>query len=61
MYSEINLEQHALYAPDYVFYADSEDLVDYMGNEYAVEAVRIRHVTAVEVLPIVRQQQQCIH
>ena len=51
------LEKHATYPANFVFYADSEDLVTYMGNEYAVDGVHVRNMTGVEVLHIDRQQQ----
>lgn len=52
-----HLEQHALHVPNYVFYADSEDLVTYMGDEFTPDGVRVRNMTGVEVLHIDRQQQ----
>ena len=52
-----HLEQHALQLPEYAFYADSEELVEYMGNEYSSDGVRVRNMTGVEVLHIDRQQQ----
>ena len=53
-----HLEQHALHDPNYVFFADSEDLMTYMGTEFAADGVRTRNMTGVEVLHIDRQQQQ---
>ena len=51
-----HLEQHALHLPSYVFYADSEDLVKYMGIEHGPDGVKIRKMTGVEALHIDRQQ-----
>lgn len=51
-----HLDKHALHIPEYVFYADSEDLVTYMGEEYGVDGMRVRNMTGVEVLHIDRQQ-----
>ncbi|KAL7530490.1 hypothetical protein ACHAXR_004510 [Thalassiosira sp. AJA248-18] len=52
-----HLEQHVVHAQNYVFYADSEDLVTHMGNEHGVDGVHVRNMTGVEVLHIDRQQQ----
>jgi len=52
-----HMEKHRLYTPSYFFYADSEDLVTYMGNEYEASGVHVRNMTGVEVLHIDRQQQ----
>jgi len=51
-----HLQKHPLHVQQYVFYADSEDLVTYMGIEHGADGVRVRNMTGVEALHIDRQQ-----
>ena len=51
-----HLDRHAFYPSHYVFYADSEDLVTYMGHEHNADGVHVRNMTGVEALHVDRQQ-----
>jgi hypothetical protein len=41
----------------YVFFADSEELVTHMGNEYHMDGLRVRNIMGREVVHIDRQQE----
>mmetsp|Transcript_23641 Transcript_23641/g.49513 ORF Transcript_23641/g.49513 Transcript_23641/m.49513 type:complete len:437 (-) Transcript_23641:793-2103(-) len=55
---EVQSKRHPLHVPSHFFYADSEDLVTYMGEEYEYAGVHVLNMTGVEVLHIDRQQQR---
>jgi len=54
---EVHQRRHPMNVPSYFFYADSEDLVTHVGEEFGRSGVRVRNMTGVEVLHIDRQQQ----
>ena len=51
---KIHLQKHSFFSENYVFYADSEELVDYVGKNYQSKGIRVQNMTG-SVLHIDRQ------
>ena len=51
---KMHLQKHSFYPETYIFYADSEELVDYVGHSYQSKGIRVQNMTGT-VLHIDRQ------
>lgn len=51
---KMHLQKHSFFSETYIFYADSEELVDYVGQNYQSKGIRVQNMTGT-VLHIDRQ------